>query len=134
MQVCCCSQCFLSLVAVIFLSQRFSKTDDAVPYQRMEDMFYHLPQVQCYLEMTDADYCDLMSYTRRGSNVFRIARDPQLFFLLRASLERFRACVEKQVPPPDPQQDLLAKQIREMCMQCPWTLPPQLQMDDDFFS
>ncbi len=111
---------------------RFSRTDDAVPYQRIEDLFYHLPQVQCYLEMTDAAYCDLMSYTRRGSTVFRVLRDPQLFHLLRLALERFRDCVEKRIPPTRIENDSLTEQIRVRCLSCAWESPPQIPMDDFF--
>jgi hypothetical protein len=120
-----------SKIAHFVTFQRYSKTDDAVPYQRIEDMFYHIPQIQCYLEMTDSSYCDLMSYTRRGSTVFRVVRNRALFYLLQIALNRFRISVESKTPPvPDV---ALTEQIRDLCLNCEWTQAPQMfQMDDIF--
>ena len=100
---------------------RYSRTDEAVPYQRLADLFYHVPQCQCYMEMTGAAYCDLVSYTRRGSTVFRLVPDAALLYLLRVAAERFCAAVARRVPPPpDP---ALAEQIRRLCLDCDWSTP-----------
>ncbi len=109
------------LEGVLEIKCRFSRTDEAVPHQRLDDLFYHVPQCMCYLDMTGAAYCDLMSYTRRGSTVFRLRPDPRLLYLLRLAAERFCAAVaRRQPPPPDP---ALAAQIRQLCLDCDWTSP-----------
>lgn len=107
---------------ILEIKCRFSQSDNAVPYQKIEDMFYHLPQVQCYMEMTNSSFCDLMSYTKRGSTVFRIQRDLQLFYLIQVALERFRKCLIEDT---EPLEDMsLANQIRPMLLNCHYETPP----------
>ena len=33
----------------------------------MSAIYYHMPQVQGYMEILDVEYCDLMSYTTKVS-------------------------------------------------------------------
>lgn len=72
-----------------------------VPYQRIEDMYYHIPQCLVYMESTHARYCDLVSFTARGSTVFRLRFDAQLFARCVALLRVFRDCVKRGQPPRD---------------------------------
>lgn len=124
------------VVGVLEIKCRYSKTGDAVPYQKLEDMMYYLPQVQAYMEMVGgAEYCDLMSYTPRGSTVFRVKRDDQVFYLMRLALAQFRECLEKDVAPDPVKNASLVEQIRQRLLNCEWEVPRQqdLFFDEDFY-
>ncbi len=40
----------------------------------MSAIYYHMPQVQGYMEILDVEYCDLMSYTTKVHPPRRQAR------------------------------------------------------------
>lgn len=103
-----------------------------VPYQRLEDMFYHIPQVQLYMHMTGASYCDLMSFTPRGSTIFRIPRDDDLIGALQWSLDVFFSSVSCGHPLDEHSVDWrsMREHIRLRCLNCPWQ-PMPLCMDQD---
>jgi len=88
------------LDGILEIKCRFPKhehaIDTTVPYQTMSQIYYYMPQVQGYLEILDCSYCDLLSYTPRGSTVFRIYRVlgaalPGIGRVSPASIERFSA-------------------------------------------
>ena len=119
------------LVGVLEIKCRYSKSDEAVPYQRLVDLYYYLPQVQAYMEMTNTQFCDLMSYTRRGSTLFRVYRDPDLWYLIALALAKFRECLILDQPPKAHDFEALQCQIKERLIQCDWDVPQAAQLWDD---
>jgi hypothetical protein len=89
-----------------------------------------MPQVQGYLEIMDANYCDLVSYTTKGTTIFRIYRDRQYWNLLFPALEEFHDFLlnaEDDDPPPDlhPNTALL-KELSEYRQLISISISPQL--------
>jgi hypothetical protein len=52
----------IDVVMTSFQSLLFTRV---VPHQTMSAIYYHMPQVQGYMEILDVEYCDLMSYTAK---------------------------------------------------------------------
>jgi hypothetical protein len=60
----------------------------------MVGLITSIPQIQGYMELFDVPYCDLMSYTAKGSIIFRIYRDKEYWELLVQVLEDFYKCLK----------------------------------------
>ncbi len=93
----------------------------AVPHQRLQDLYYHIPQCAAYMEATAAAYCDLMSFTPRGSTVFRLRFDAPLFQRIVALAAAFVHCVSSGTAPLD-EDGLNAerKLVRDLLLDYPW--------------
>lgn len=61
----------------------------AVPYQRISDMYYHIPQCLVYMESTGAQYCDLMSFTPRFAFFFFSCPRSHFCFFLSKRVHNF---------------------------------------------
>ncbi|ELR23956.1 DNA binding nuclease [Acanthamoeba castellanii str. Neff] len=70
-----------------------------VPHQTMSAIYYHMPQVQGYMEILDVEYCDLMSYTTKGSVIFRFMRDRAYWLEMLPALVEFWTHMRRDTPP-----------------------------------
>jgi hypothetical protein len=81
------------------------------------------------MEMTDTDYCDLMSYTKKGSNVFRVKRDLELFYLIQIAIRKFRQCLIDNVPPDADESRDLSARIQTLCQEADYDIPAKCDFD-----
>lgn len=68
-------------------------------WNKFKRLLCSVPQIQGYMEILNVPYCDLMSYTAKGSIVFRIYRDRAYWALLYKTLEDFYFCLTNNIPP-----------------------------------
>jgi hypothetical protein len=117
-----------------------------VPHQTMSAIYYHMPQVQGYMEILDVEYCDLMSYTAKvhillvpslsinhcwltyvmvrrvvldvqGSVIFRIMRDRTYWVEMLPALVEFWTHLRRDTPPPEKHAN--SKTIEKCVISCP---------------
>eukprot|EP01104_Vermistella_antarctica_P001842 TRINITY_DN1196_c0_g1_i1.p1 TRINITY_DN1196_c0_g1~~TRINITY_DN1196_c0_g1_i1.p1 ORF type:complete len:346 (+),score=56.21 TRINITY_DN1196_c0_g1_i1:264-1301(+) len=83
---------------ILEIKCRFSRDGDqqnTLPHQSLVPMYYYIPQIQGYMELYDAEYCDLMSFTLKGSNIFRVRRDRVYWAKMQTALEEFLGYVKR---------------------------------------
>ncbi|KAL6073547.1 DNA binding nuclease [Balamuthia mandrillaris] len=74
-------------------------TDTAVPHQTLDRAYYYIPQIQGYMELCNTDYCDLCSFTPKGTNILRFRRDRRYWALVLEALKDFREDVVRNRRP-----------------------------------
>lgn len=92
--------------------------EQIVPHQTLSSIYYYIPQIQGYLEICDLDYCDLMSYTPKGSNLFRIWRNPRYWSKMRVLLKDFWNCYQGNTVPSC--NHPLSNELKQMSLAIEW--------------
>ena len=116
------------LVRILEIKCRTSSDLKSVvyPHQTLDQILHFLPQSFGYLELFDCPQIDLLSYTARGSILFRIERNSLIWndFILPSLLDFLSYVHDDTVPPPplsDTQRDHLVRSFLTLtCVSYPW--------------